>query len=87
MASKVTHIAGTTTANYTLTNNNGHSLTVRGTGLQRVKLFDTNGRLLSSVIATDDTEVSISLANLIPGVYLVQVMADGQVHTHRLLKR
>ena len=87
VASKVTHIAGTTTANYTLTNNNGHSLTVRGTGLQRVKLFDTNGRLLSSVIATDGTEVSVSLANLIPGVYLVQVMADGQVQTHRLLKR
>lgn len=87
VASKVTHIAGTTTANYTLTNNNGHSLTVRGTSLQRVKLFDTNGRLLSSVIATDGTEVSISLANLVSGVYLVQVMADGQVHTHRLLKR
>jgi len=87
VASKVTHIAGTTTANYTLTNNDGHSLTVRGTGLQRVKLFDTNGRLLSSVIATDDTEVSISLANLVLGVYLVQVMADGQVQTHRLLKR
>lgn len=87
VASKVTHIAGTTTANYTLTNNDGHSLTVRGTGLQRVKLFDTNGRLLSSVIATDDTEVSISLANLVSGVYLVQVMADGQVQTHRLLKR
>ena len=87
VASNVTHIAGTTTANYTLTNNDGHSLTVRGTGLQRVKLFDTNGRLLSSVIATDGTEVSISLANLVSGVYLVQVMADGQVHTHRLLKQ
>ena len=87
VASKVTHIAGTTTANYNLTNNDGHSLTVRGTGLQRVKLFDTNGRLLSSAIATDGTEVSISLANLVSGVYLVQVMADGQVHTHRLLKR
>ena len=87
VASNVTHIAGTTTANYTLTNNNSHSLTVSGTGLQRVKLFDTSGRLLSSVIATDSTEVSVSLANLIPGVYLVQVMADGQVQTHRLLKR
>ena len=87
VASNVTHIAGTTTANYTLTNNDGHSLTVRGTGLQRVRLFDTNGRLLSSVIATDGTEVSVSLANLIPGVYLVQVMADGQLQTHRLLKR
>ena len=87
VASKVTHIAGTTTANYTLTNNNGHSLTVRGTGLQRVRLFDTNGRLLGSSLATDGTEVSISLANLVSGVYLVQVMADGQVHTHRLLKR
>ena len=87
VASKVTHIAGTTTANYTLTNNDGHSLTVRGTGLQRVKLFDTSGRLLGSSLATDETEVSISLANLVPGVYLVQVMADGQVHTHRLLKR
>ena len=87
VASNVTHIAGTTTANYTLTNNDGHSLTVRGTGLQRVRLFDTNGRLLGSSLATDGTEVSISLANLIPGVYLVQVMADGQVQTHRLLKR
>ena len=87
VASKVTHIAGTTTATYNLTNNDGHSLMVRGTGLQRVKLFDTNGRLLSSVIATDGTEVSVSLANLVSGVYLVQVMADGQVHTHRLLKR
>ncbi len=87
VASKVTHIAGTTTATYNLTNNDGHSLMVRGTGLQRVKLFDTNGRLLSSAIATDGTEVSISLANLVSGVYLVQVMADGQVHTHRLLKR
>ena len=87
VASNVTHIAGTTTANYTLTNNDGHSLTVRGTGLQRVRLFDTNGRLLGSAVSTDGTEVSISLANLVPGVYLVQVMADGQVHTHRLLKR
>ena len=87
VASNVTHIAGTTTANYTLTNNDGHSLTVRGTGLQRVRLFDTNGRLLGSSLATDGTEVSISLANLVSGVYLVQVMADGQVHTHRLLKR
>ena len=87
VASKVTHIAGTTTANYNLTNNDGHSLTVRGTGLQRVKLFDTNGRLLGSAVSTDGTEVSISLANLVSGVYLVQVMADGQVHTHRLLKR
>ena len=87
VASKVTHIAGTTTANYTLTNNDGHSLTVRGTGLQRVRLFDINGRLLGSAVSTDGTEVSISLANLVPGVYLVQVMADGQVHTHRLLKR
>ena len=87
VASNVTHIAGTTTANYTLTNNDGHSLTVRGTGLQRVRLFDTNGRLLGSAVSTDGTEVSISLANLVSGVYLVQVMADGQVHTHRLLKR
>jgi putative thiol protease/hemagglutinin prtT len=87
VASNVTHIAGTTTANYTLTNNDGHSLTVRGTGLQRVRLFDTNGRLLGSAVATDGTEVSISLANLVSGVYLVQVMVDGQVHTHRLLKR
>ena len=87
VASNVTHIVGTTTANYTLTNNDGHSLTVRGTGLQRVRLFDTNGRLLGSSLATDGTEVSISLANLVSGVYLVQVMADGQVHTHRLLKR
>ena len=87
VASNVTHIAGTTTANYTLTNNNGHSLTVRGTGLQRVRLFDINGCLLGSAVATDGTEVSISLANLVSGVYLVQVMVDGQVHTHRLLKR
>jgi len=87
VASNVTHIAGTTTANYTLTNNNGHSLTVRGTGLQRVRLFDINGCLLGSSLATDGTELSISLANLVSGVYLVQVMADGQVHTHRLLKR
>ena len=87
VASNVTHIAGTTTANYTLTKNDGHSLTVRGTGLQRVRLFDTNGRLLGSAVATDGTEVNISLANLVSGVYLVQVMADGQVHTHRLLKR
>lgn len=87
VASNVTHIAGTTTANYTLTNNDGHSLTVRGTGLQRVRLFDTNGRLLGSAVSTDGTEVSISLANLVPGVYLVQVMAGDQVHTHRLLKR
>ena len=87
VASNVTHIAGTTTANYTLTNNDGHSLTVRGTGLQRVRLFDTNGRLLGSAVSTDGTEVSISLANLVSGVYLVQVMAGDQVHTHRLLKR
>ena len=87
VTSNVTHIAGTTTANYTLTNNNGHSLTVRGTGLQRVRLFDTNGRLLGSAVSTDGTEVSISLANLVSGVYLVQVMAGDQVHTHRLLKR
>ena len=87
VASNLTHIAGTTTANYNITNNDGQSLTVRGNGLQHVKLFDTNGRLLRNAAATGSTEVNISLADLASGVYLVQVMVDGQLRTHRLLKR
>lgn len=87
VASNLTHIAGTTTANYNITNNDGQSLTVRGNGLQHVKLFDTNGRLLRNAAATGSTEVNISLTDLASGVYLVQVMVDGQLRTHRLLKR
>ena len=87
VASNLTHIAGTTTANYNITNNDGQSLTVHGNGLQHVKLFDTNGRLLRNAAATGSTEVNISLADLASGVYLVQVMVDGQLRTHRLLKR
>ena len=72
--------------NYSLTHNQ-QLVTVHGRGLQRVRLYTINGLLINEQAATHLDEVNLSLAHLVPGVYIVQVMANNQVHTHRLFKR
>ena len=72
--------------NYSLTNNQ-QLVTVHGKGLQRVRLYTINGLLINEQAATHLDEVNLSLAHLVPGVYIVQVMANNQVRTHRLFKR
>lgn len=67
--------------------NNGPILTIRGSGLQQVKLFDLNGRLLNSTPIVGQSEITLSLAGLAQGVYVVQITDNGRTHTRRFLKQ
>jgi hypothetical protein len=55
--------------------------------LERVLIYDLNGRLIQSVdLSNMDREVSVNVANLASGVYLVQFEAQGVTAIRRLIK-
>jgi hypothetical protein len=57
------------------------------TQLERVLIYDLNGRLIQSVdLSNMDREVSVNVANLASGVYLVQFEAQGVTAIRRLIK-
>ena len=55
--------------------------------LERALIYDLNGRLIQSVdLSNMDREVSVNVANLASGVYLVQLEAQGLTAIRRLIK-
>ena len=81
-----TGIDNTTAPDFHLTHD-GNTLTLQGCRLQWVKLFDTNGRLLKHFPAAAQNQASLSIADLAPGIYLVQTAADGHIRAHRFVKQ
>lgn len=65
----------------------GNNLMVRAHNLQWVKLFDLNGRLLKHRSVGAGNALSISLIDLEPGVYIVEIGNNGGSHRQRILKR
>ncbi len=51
-----------------------------------ILLFDTKGSEISRLQARGETHISLSLANLPQGLYLVQVRTGGQTETHKIVK-
>ncbi len=51
-----------------------------------ILLFDAKGSEISRQQARGETHISVSLANLPQGLYLVQVRTSGQTHTHKIVK-
>ena len=81
-----TGIDNTTAPDFHLTHD-GNTLTLQGCRLQWVKLFDTNGRLLKHFPAAAQNQASLSIADLAPGIYLVQTAADGHIRVRRFVKQ
>jgi putative thiol protease/hemagglutinin prtT len=65
----------------------GNNLMVRAHNLQWVKLFDLNGRLLKHRSVGAENALSLSLIDLEPGVYIVEIGNNGGSHRQRILKR
>lgn len=59
----------------------GSAVVLRGGEAERISLFTADGRLAASA----DHASSLSVTNLIPGVYIVKVVKDGQLSTGKLL--
>ena len=60
---------------------------VRAHNLQWVKLFDLNGRLLKHRSVGTENALSLSIIDLAPGIYIVEIGNNGRSHRQRILKR
>ena len=61
----------------------GNQLTVSGSDLRILRLYNVGGRLVKQVSATDESHATISLQGLEQGVYLLRIEAGRQ---HRIYK-
>ena len=63
----------------------GNQLTVSGSDLRTLRLYNVGGTLVKQVSAMDGSYATISLQGLEQGVYLLRIEAGRQHHTYRFL--
>lgn len=63
----------------------GNQLTVSGSDLRTLRLYNVGGTLIKQVSAMDGSYATISLQGLEQGVYLLRIEAGRQHHTYRFL--
>ena len=63
----------------------GNQLTVSGSDLRTLRLYNVAGTLVKQVSAMDGSYATISLQGLEQGVYLLRIEAGRQHHTYRFL--
>lgn len=63
----------------------GNQLTVSGSDLRTLRLYNVAGTLVKQVSATNPNHATISLQELEQGVYLLRIEAGRQHHTYRFL--
>ena len=63
----------------------GNQLTVSGSDLRTLRLYNVGGTLVKQVSATNPNHATISLQELEQGVYLLRIEAGRQHHTYRFL--
>jgi len=63
----------------------GNQLTVSGSDLRTLRLYNVGGTLVKQVSAMDGSYATISLQDLEQGVYLLRIEAGRQHHTYRFL--
>lgn len=86
ISQQTTGIDNATASGFRLTND-GNTLTLQGSRLQWAKLFDLNGRMLKYFPIAMQNQASLSLADLAPGIYLVQIADNGRTRTHRFIRQ
>ena len=62
-----------------------NQLTVSGSDLRTLRLYNVAGTLVKQVSATNPNHATISLQELEQGVYLLRIEAGRQHHTYRFL--
>lgn len=65
----------------------GRELKVKGSSLQALRLYDTDGRMLVRQLAASRTHASLSLEGLPAGLYLLRIESEGHSCTYRFLYR
>ena len=63
----------------------GNQLTVSGSDLRTLRLYNVAGTLVKQVSATNPNHATLSLQELEQGVYLLRIEAGRQHHTYRFL--
>ena len=63
----------------------GNQLTVSGSDLRTLRLYNVGGTLVKQVSATNPNHATLSLQDLEQGVYLLRIEAGRQHHTYRFL--
>ena len=63
----------------------GNQLTVSGSDLRTLRLYNVAGTLVKQVSATNPNHATLPLQELEQGVYLLQIEAGRQHHTYRFL--
>lgn len=63
----------------------GNQLTVSGSDLRTLRLYNVGGTLVKQVSATNPNHATLSLQELEQGVYLLRIEAGRQHHTYRFL--
>ena len=65
----------------------GRELKVKGSSLQALRLYDTDGRMFVLQPAASRTHASLSLEGLPAGLYLLRIESEGYSRTYRFLLR
>ncbi|EHO74799.1 hypothetical protein HMPREF9140_00126 [Prevotella micans F0438] len=76
--------ASTATTSFDI-RHDGNQLTVSGSDLRTLRLYNVGGTLVKQVSATNPNHATISLQELEQGVYLLRIEAGRQHHTYRFL--